>query len=97
MMRSPPERVPHHAFATLICLPSGHQTDEEPIMSKKRPLDGFFKPQEAKKPRFEGAKETSNHETYPFPIAHLPPSIEERLSFAPEEVCTLSCIEHDKS
>ena len=56
-------------------------------MSKKRPLDGFFKPkEEVKKPKLEASKDESNHRTYPFPVPHLPPSIEERLGFAPENV-----------
>jgi hypothetical protein len=60
-------------------------------MSKKRPLDGFFKPQEAKKAKIEVSNDQSNHKTYPFPVPHLPPSIQDRLGFAPDEVNLSVC------
>ena len=55
-------------------------------MSKKRPLDSFFKPQEVKKQKVEPSKDQSIHKTYPFPVPHLPPSVQEKLGFAPEAV-----------
>ena len=54
-------------------------------MSKKRTLDNFFKPPEAKKPRLASTDNASDHETYPIPIPQLPPTIIERLGFAPAD------------
>ncbi|KAJ9669155.1 hypothetical protein H2201_000506 [Coniosporium apollinis] len=63
-------------------------------MSRKRTLDGFFKPAQSKKPKLETdteppliskniPQEVSNHPTYPYPIPHLPTSITDALGFAP--------------
>ncbi|KAF2807021.1 uncharacterized protein BDZ99DRAFT_465762 [Mytilinidion resinicola] len=52
-------------------------------MSRKRTLDGFFAPAEAKKPKIEIPEEVSDHPSYPFPIRHLPAVIADGLGFAP--------------
>jgi alkylated DNA repair dioxygenase AlkB len=54
-------------------------------MSKKRTLDSFFAPAEAKKPKIETelSNQVSNHATYPYPVPHLPSVIVDALGFAP--------------
>jgi alkylated DNA repair dioxygenase AlkB len=52
-------------------------------MSRKRTLDGFFKPTQEKKPLVETSHPPSDYPTYPFPIPQLPKSIEDSLGFAP--------------
>ncbi|KAF2400369.1 DNA repair family protein [Trichodelitschia bisporula] len=51
-------------------------------MSKKRTLDGFFKPIQSK--QYQPSTQTpSDHRNYPFPIPHLPPALISELGFAP--------------
>jgi alkylated DNA repair dioxygenase AlkB len=53
-------------------------------MSKKRTIDGFFKP--VLQPKQAVAKSTesqSNHPTYPFAVPQLPPQLVDVLGFAP--------------
>ncbi|EAT77344.2 hypothetical protein HBI56_236810 [Parastagonospora nodorum] len=52
---------------------------------KRGALDSFFKPSEAKKPKYEASKDKSQHNAYPFAIPHLPPPFKEQLCFAPAE------------
>jgi alkylated DNA repair dioxygenase AlkB len=52
--------------------------------SKKRTLDAFFKAPEPKKPRISVDAPSSGHQTYPFPVPHLPQDITDILGFAPE-------------
>jgi alkylated DNA repair dioxygenase AlkB len=53
-------------------------------MSKKRTLDGFFKPvSRPKQPLIESSENKSNHPTYPFQIPRLPPQLIDVLGFAP--------------
>jgi alkylated DNA repair dioxygenase AlkB len=53
-------------------------------MSKKRTLDGFFKPlPQSKQPPAESIERQSQHPTYPFPVPQFPPQIVDALGFAP--------------
>lgn len=54
-------------------------------MPKKRTLEGFFKPAQAKKIRVDSFEDASVHPTYPWAVPQLPPSITEALGFAPAE------------
>ncbi|PSK55706.1 S-methyl-5'-thioadenosine phosphorylase [Elsinoe australis] len=60
------------------------------IAGKKRTqtLDGFFKSPEAKKQKHEivssSSDKVSAHDTYPFPVPHLPTELTDALGFAPE-------------
>ncbi|KAF2088263.1 DNA repair family protein [Saccharata proteae CBS 121410] len=53
-------------------------------MSKRKPLDAFFKPTESKKQRVKVSEENaSKHKTYPYPVPQLPDSIKDALGFCP--------------
>lgn len=54
-----------------------------PAVMKRGALDSFFKPSEAKKPKYEASKDKSQHNAYPFAISHLPAPFKEQLGFAP--------------
>lgn len=51
---------------------------------KRGALDSFFKPSEPKKAKYEASTQKSNHESYPFPIPHLPDTFQEQLGFSPD-------------
>jgi alkylated DNA repair dioxygenase AlkB len=53
-------------------------------MSKKRTLDGFFKPvHQSTQPLVDSTERRSSHPTYPFPLPQFPPRLVDVLGFAP--------------
>jgi len=69
----------------LSCVDRSLSTTTLSTMSKKRTLEGFFKPASTKKLRVESSENASIHSTFPWAVPQLPPSITEALGFAPAE------------
>ncbi|KAF2705071.1 DNA repair family protein [Pleomassaria siparia CBS 279.74] len=54
-------------------------------MSKRGPLDSFFKPTAAKKPKYEPSLEKTHHASYPFAVPYLPTPFALQLAEAPAQ------------
>lgn len=68
----------------VACITTTYTHPSYPCVKMKRgALDTFFKTSTPKKAKYEPSTTASRHNSYPFPIPHLPVSFSEHLGFAP--------------